>query len=356
MRFVHRTRLVLKSYFNNMKKHFTRCLAGMLLLTMLLPGASATEDYQVQIAVLCKDPHKSQEFIDSMCREQSRAVLNDPIAGLHMTAVFTGERNVEGPDRTVLYVPDIDTRYHILFRPMTKLDKSVIRRCSGAIILYDMADPSLNPIVDYRGCYPPEHLKRLLSTDTPLVHYINELQCSGDPRLWPYWKAGGNRGWYKGINFVAYCSDPSLIRDDYNVRHEYINAFTCRAECYIGIDNKWGRGHPCMGLDDSSSVYGKKLYWIQGAAYRSIGEGWVTGKYTPPAVATDYDGSDSGEGIVLSTFGDDTKSSLPMVRQTKKKNEPGSNIFGRIIIGLFVTIIFPIIYGIYRLTYRNKSS
>ncbi len=350
------SKLFLRNKSKILRKHCARCLASILLLTMLLPNASATEDYQIQIAVLCTDPYKSHEFIDSMCREQSRAVLDDPTAGLHMTAVFTGERNVEGPGRTVLYAPDIDTRYHILFRPMIKLDVSTIRGCSGAIILYDIADPSLDPIADYRGSYPPGDLKRLLSIHTPLVQYINSLQCSKDPRLWPYWKGGGNYGWYKGINFVAYCSDPSLSREAYDVRHEYINSFTCRAECYIGIDNKWGRGHPCMGFDDSSAIYGKKLYWIQGAAYRSIGEGWVTGEYKPPAEDEERLGASLPEEVELSSFSDDSKPALPVARQSKKKNDSGNNLFRRVIIGIFITIILPIIYGFYRIFHVDRDS
>lgn len=319
MNLAHISKLFLENKLKSLKKHCIRCMASILLLIMLFPNASATDDYQIQIAVLCTDPGKSHEFIDSMCREQSRAVFDDPSADLHMTAVFTGERNAEGPQHTVLYVPDIDTRYHIEFLPSSTVDKSVLRGCSGAIILYDIADPSLNPIVDYRGSYPSGDLKRLLSIHTPLVHYINELQCSKSPSLMPYWRGGGNWGWYKGINFVAYCSDMSFDRGFYQTRHDRLNSFTCAAERYIGIDNKWGRGHPCMDFDDSSAIYGKKLYWIQGAAYRSIGEGWVTGEYKPPVEDESRLGASLPEEVELSAFSDDSKPTFPVVRQSKKK-------------------------------------
>ena len=334
---ITKPKLLLREKVKILKKQCVRCLASALLLGTLLPNAYATDDFQIQIAVLCKDQRKSEEFIDSMCREQSKVIFDDPSVGLHMTTIFTGEKNTEGQKRTIIYTPDIDTRYHVLFRPLDKVDKSVLRDCSGAILLYDIADPSLAPIINYTGCYPKSDLKNLLSTNTPLVNYINDLQYSWSLSLRPYWRAGGNSGWYKGINFTAYCSDPSLTRENYNVRHDKLNSFTCAAERYFGIDNKWGRGHPCIGFSDESIVCGKNLYWIQASAYLSIGEGWVSGRYTPPISA-------------------ETETSLDLSPTPKKKTKSG-DIFRRVTIGAVAIATLPLIYGVckYFYSYGNLS-
>lgn len=63
--------------------------------------------------------------------------------------------------------------------------------------------------------------------------------------------------------------------ETYNKRREQLNDFTCSLERFFHVDNKWGRGHPDITYVRSVTV---TLRWISGEAYRSIGEGTVSGK------------------------------------------------------------------------------
>ena len=141
----------------------------------------------------------------------------------------------------------------------------VLKKCSGAVILYDISDKRLNPIIS-SDTYSKNNFQMLMSTQSPLVKYICNLQYKTISllglKIW---------GWYNAINFVTYGKE-NLSASDYEMIHEKLNSFTCELEHYYKVDNKWGRGHQDLSTDNS---WKKTLFWISGEARRSIADRWV---------------------------------------------------------------------------------
>ena len=255
------------------------------LTSVVLSGATlgvsntfATTDYQVYVAVLCKDREKGNEMVRLMCREKGN------FNALERRVFFTGEKN-DNDYSTVVYDEIDDTNYHINFRVMTNVDttygsksRNLLEKCSEAIILYDISDSNLESIVRIQDLTSSENMKTLLSLKTPLTKFINKLQYS---------KYFFLPGWYNSIDFVSYGKD-NLPEEDYQQRQSAINRLTCTTEKYYGIDNKWGRGHPDISF---SKFYECTLFGIIGSARRSIIDGSVSGK------------DESGRSILLPATG-----------------------------------------------------
>lgn len=177
------------------KKLIKRLLSYFIVFVTLLGIGdikvnAVKNEYWVNIAVLCENLEKGQELIDKMCME--KCALNP----LEMSVDLTGEKN-PGKNTTELYVGYNDTNYHVRFHLINGLNHSILKKCSGAIILYDISDSTLDPIV-HSGTYMSSDIKRLMSTDTPLVKYIKKLQYS-----WPGILSFVH-GWYNAITFVTY--------------------------------------------------------------------------------------------------------------------------------------------------------
>ena len=256
-----------KKYFG-----FVIILTALFNLSALYVSAAAKE-YKVNIAILCEDLKKGQEFIDKMCFEKSVLVPAD------MSVEFTGEKNSR-ENYTELYVGFIDTNYHIKFHLCDSVDHHILKKCSGAVILYDIADKTFDRIVS-SAAYNERNLKTLMLSENPLTRYISKLQYS------IYFWGFQIYGWYNAINFVTYGKD-NLPDSVYQMRHEKINSFTCALEHYLNVDNKWGRGNQDISTDDS---WKKTLFWISGEARRSISDGSVNYKYytIKPSSVSDKD-------------------------------------------------------------------
>ncbi len=250
-----------------MKKTISFLLTCMMILSTISIRIYADQEFQVSIAVLCKDSTKGQEFINKLCQKKSRRNVGYPLS-----CTFTNESNIE-PNSTVIYDPvdegkTIDT-YHVKFHLLNTVDKSLLKKCSGAIILYDISDSTLNPIVSI-NTFSFEKLKDLTNVRTPLVQYINSSMFSVC--------FGFGRGWHGSLSFNTYGKE-KLDLETYKFRCAQLNQFTCEAENYYKkTDNQWNRGH---GDISENNCLGGTLYWICGQAYRSISSGFVSGKYYP---------------------------------------------------------------------------
>ena len=244
------------------KKYFGFIIILTTLFNLFALDVSvAAKEYQVNIAILCENLKKGQEFIDKMCFEKTILVPSD------MSVEYTGEKN-SLENHTELYVGFIDTNYHIKFHLCNSVDHNILKKCSGAVILYDISDKTLDRIVS-SVAYNEHNLKMLMSSENPLTRYISKLQYS------MYFFGFQIYGWYNAINFVTYGRE-NLTDSIYQIRHEKINSFTCALEHYFNLDNKWGRGNQDISTDDS---WKKTLFWISGEARRSIGDGSVNYKY-----------------------------------------------------------------------------
>ncbi len=243
------------------KKLTSVVLSGLMLIaTIGVSNTFAATEYTVHVAVLCEDREKGNEMVRLMCREKGN------FNALERRVFFTGEKN-DTENCTVVYDESDDTNYHIKFHVITKIDKSLLSKCSEAIILYDVSDSRLDKIVKTGDLTRDENIKTLLSLKTPLTKFIRNLQYSL-PGAFSYFY-----GWYNSIGFVSYGKD-NLPEEDYQQRKDAINRFTCTTERYYGIDNKWRRGHPDISLPN---FYEYTLFGIIGSAYRSIGDGSVSG-------------------------------------------------------------------------------
>ncbi len=208
-------------------------------------------DYEVYVAVFCDNVPLAQEYVKQLCKN-----------------TFDGEREIFIKDstgsetQTIIETNYGATKYHVYFyvvntkwalHPDKQLD-SLIKKCTGAIILYNISDPKLSPILKSHTFYKND-VETLIKIETPLNNCIRYLQT---------W---GHNGWHNALEFITYGKE-NLESTAYNEYHEQINRYTCSLEKeFFNIDNKWSRGHP-----DCSTGKGltNPLGWIAGQAYRSI--------------------------------------------------------------------------------------
>ena len=240
-------------------------LACMMMLSGLNIKIHAHQEFQVHIAVLCKDLSKGQEFINKLCQRKSKR-----IAGYPTVCEFIDEINTE-TSSTAIYdpteQPDNYDIYHVKFHLLREVNRSLLRKCSGAIILYDISDPTLNDIVNSKT-FSHSDIKALTSVETPLVKYIDSSMFS--------FFLGFGRGWWGALSFSSYGKE-RLDAEVYKNRRGQINRFTCEAEGYYKkSDNQWNRGHADISTDQAIKF---TLYWICQQAERSIKSGYVGGKY-----------------------------------------------------------------------------
>ncbi len=244
-----------------MKKIISCFLSILFMVISVFPMTKVSAiDYQAHVAILCPSKEEALNYAYRLCEHE--AIIGHP-----MDVEFTSKVNTENFS-TVIHATDIDTNYHIKFHiipdggDVSNLD-SIIKKCSAVIILYDISDPSLDHIVESKTFFEKD-LKKLKDIHSPLTYYINHLQGNWFHRNW----------WHNSINFVTY-GKSRLDVETYNRRRERLNDFTCALEKFFHVDNKWGRGHPDITGEKSVTA---TLQWISGEAYRSIGEGTVSGK------------------------------------------------------------------------------
>lgn len=282
-----------------MKKFLAFLCSGMMVFGSSFRNIFATEDYQVHVAVFCKEKEKGLQMIKSMCKQKGNFNPRE------RKVFFTGEKN-DSDHSTVVYDEYDDANYHIDFHLLSKVDtayyskcRNLLEKCSEAIILYDISDSTLNPITEEQNLTLSGNMKSLLDLKTPLTNFIDKLQYNKYFFIFP--------GWYDSLDFVSYGKE-NLSNEDYTQRQTSINRFTCMAEKYYGIDNKWGRGHPDISLE---KFYEYTLFGIVGSAYRSIVQGAVKGIYSPKNCTEKIDSTLINEpNETTSFFNSDTKTSI----------------------------------------------
>ena len=79
-----------------MKKFLAFLFSSVLILGTNFSNTFATTDYQVYVAVLCKDREKGNEMVRLMCREKGN------FNALERRVFFTGEKN-DTENCTVVY-------------------------------------------------------------------------------------------------------------------------------------------------------------------------------------------------------------------------------------------------------------
>lgn len=213
--------------------------------------AAATE-YEVHIAIFCDNVALARQYVQLLHSYE-----------------YDGERRVLGPqgsgksdEKTIITDGFGSRKYNIYFHiidsncvmhPNHDLN-NLIKCCTGAVILYDITDSKLEPIIKSRTFYK-EDIAPLLSIDTPLNNCIKYLQSFG------------RYGWWNSLNFITYNLE-NLNPEMYKEYRSQLNLYTLEIEeIYVDGDNKWCRNHP-----EWNSIGGinNVLCWISGQVYRSM--------------------------------------------------------------------------------------
>lgn len=232
-----------------MKKLISYFLVFLFVFTSVFGFSSkkvfAVRDYEVHVTVFCDNTILAKNYVRQLCR-----------------CNFDGQRErfiedqTTGSDTQTVIVSDFAaTRYHTHFHvvdagwalsPSQALN-DLIRICTGAIILYDISDPRLLPIIRNPTFYP-EDVERLLKIEMPLNNCIRYLRTLN---------------WYDAIYSITYGKE-GLGQSEYDQYHESMNRYTCGLE---PRHNKWGRGNSDISTERSLT---NSLGWLDGEAYRSI--------------------------------------------------------------------------------------
>mgnify|MGYP000154746432 CR=1 FL=1 len=140
-----------------MKKIISCFLSLLFVVSFVFPMTKVSAiDYQVHVAILCQSRDEALNYAHRLCEYKA---IEHP-----MEVELTSEVNTEELS-TVVRATDIDTNYHIKFHiipdggDVSDLD-SIIKKCSAVIVLYDISDPSLDPIVESKIFFEKD-LKKL---------------------------------------------------------------------------------------------------------------------------------------------------------------------------------------------------
>ena len=123
------------------------------------------------------------------------------------------------------------------------------------VIIYDISDPTLDPLVENYSKISGDNWKDLYNMNTFLSNCIRLLM-----------KDSIKDEWYNSFNFLTYNED-KYTNGDLNERRRKINHYTGALEDKLHIDDRWGRGHPpyskCLpgALDNfSGSISGSEVF------------------------------------------------------------------------------------------------
>lgn len=238
-------------------KKFTSWVLSLMCALSCLFGvfdaktyAAATE-YEAHVALFCENTGLAKQYVKQLCSYEydgERKTLGAPGSGESTEKiVITGG----GSRKYNVYFHVIDANWAL--NPNYELNY-LIKHCTGAVILYDVLDPTLEPIIKSRTFYK-EDVSSLLSIDTPLNNCIKYLQSFG------------RNGWWNALNFVMY-NQESLDPETHECYREQLNFYTIGIEgFYVDGDNKWSRNHPVWNTPGGIK---NVLGWISGQIYRSI--------------------------------------------------------------------------------------
>lgn len=247
-----------------MKRAILLVFMFLLMAPLLCENTYAEGDsYIANIAVLCDDTQKAKDYVKELCKYNFKRGLWSADT-IKYEDKFIENESTNYENQIVLYDIADSKKYYTTFTVIDVNNKpwnfgSIIKGCVGAIILYDISDPTLQPIIESNTFYR-EDLKRLIKIDTPLNRCITSLQS---------WRCNFPFSWYNALDFVTHSMErvPEPEREKIHMR---INQYTCGLESdFYDVDNKWGRGHP--DISEPNLLWKiNPLHWAVGEAYRCI--------------------------------------------------------------------------------------
>ena len=209
-------------------------------------------EYNACIAVFCDNTEVAQSYIEKLYGYE----YNDDTRQLIKLSKVNNNKNVVvrsnyGSMKYNVYFNVINS--NLVLNPSRELG-SFLKNCTGALIIYDISDENLTPIVK-SNTYYKEDVSSFIKMDNTLNNCIRYLESFG------------RNGWYNALNFVTYGKD-KLTSKIYEERREQLNRYTLGVEAfYVDGDNKWGRGHPDVSTEGSIK---NQIGWSAGEVYRSI--------------------------------------------------------------------------------------
>ena len=250
-----------------MLKKFTSCFLSLTCMLSCLVGVSdarvhaVTTEYEAHVAVFCDNTALAENYVKLLQTYEYDAendLLGEPGSGKSNEKVVITDWL--GSIKYNVYFHVIDANRAL--NPDKELN-DLIKCCTCAVILYDVLDPALEPMIKSKTFYK-EDVTRMLSIDTPLNNCIKYLQSFG------------RYGWYNALNFIMYNYE-QLSDEVHEERRSQLNCYTLGVEdYYTSRDNKWNRGHPGWNTTGGIDI---ALSWISGEIYRSIFvEKYLTGK------------------------------------------------------------------------------
>ncbi len=239
-------------------KKFTSYFLSLMCALSCLFGVfdaktyAAAKEYEAHVALFCDNISVAKQFVSQLYSYEydgERKIFGAPGSGkstekaVIIDGLETRKYNV--------YFHVIDARWAL--NPNAELNY-LIKNCTGAVILYDVLDPTLEPIIKSRTFYE-EDVRSLLRIDTPLNNCVKYLQSFG------------RHGWWNALNFIMY-NHESLDPEAHERYRESLNFYAIGVEgFYVDGDNKWSRNHHAWNTPGGIN---NVLGWVSGQVYRSI--------------------------------------------------------------------------------------
>ena len=230
-------------------------LVGLLIIissVFFSSNAYAAKEFSACIAVFCDNTELAENYIEKLYSYE----YNDDTRQLIKLSKVNNNKNV------IVHSRSGSAKYNIYFKvinsnavlnPSRELG-SFLKKCTGAVIIYDIADEKLTPIVKSNSYYK-EDVSSFIKMNNTLNNCIRYLESFG------------RNGWYNALNFITYNKE-KLNPEVYAERREQMNRYTLGVEAfYVDGDNKWGRGHPDVSTEGSIK---NQIGWSAGEVYRSI--------------------------------------------------------------------------------------
>ena len=229
---------------------FISCL--FIVSSILFSSNVYAAEYNACIAVFCDNTELAQNYIEKLYGYE----YNDDTRQLIKLSKANDNKNVVvhshyGSIKYNVYFNVINS--NLVLNPSHELG-SFLKNCTGALIIYDISDEKLTPIVK-SNTYYKDNVSSFIKMDNTLNNCIRYLESFG------------RNGWYNALNFVTYGKE-KLTPEIYEERREQLNRYTLGVEAlYVDGDNKWGRGHPDVSTEGSIK---NQIAWSAGEVYRSI--------------------------------------------------------------------------------------
>lgn len=239
-------------------KKFSSWLLSLMCVLSCLFGIfdaqayAVANEYEAHVALFCENTELAKQYVKQLCSYEydgEMKTLGAPGSGESTEKVIITDGFGSRKYNVYFHVIDanwaLNSNYELNY---------LIKHCTGAVILYDVLDPRLEPIIKSRTFYK-EDVSSLLAIDTPLNNCVKYLQSFG------------RNGWWNALNFIMY-NHEALDSETHECYREQLNFYTLGIEeFYVDGDNKWSRNHPAWNTPGGIN---NVLGWISGQIYRSI--------------------------------------------------------------------------------------